>query len=83
MELALIENLQREDLTPLEEAQGYQSLIDQYGMTQEEIARTVGNPGRLLQMPCAFCIFQRTFKSWSPRESFRQVMRGRFSGSKR
>lgn len=42
MELALIENLQREDLTPLEEAQGYQSLIDQYGMTQEEISRTVG-----------------------------------------
>ena len=38
MELALIENLQREDLTPLEEAQGYQSLIDQYGMTQEEMA---------------------------------------------
>ena len=42
MELALIENLQREDLTPLEEAQGYQSLIDQYGMTQEETAKRVG-----------------------------------------
>ena len=58
MELALIENLQREDLTPLEEAQGYQSLIDQYGMTQEEIARTVGksrpavaNALRLLHLP--------------------------------
>ena len=58
MELALIENLQREDLTPLEEAQGYQSLIDQYGMTQEEISRTVGksrpavaNALRLLHLP--------------------------------
>lgn len=58
MELALIENLQREDLSPLEEAQGYQSLIDQYGMTQEEISRTVGksrpavaNALRLLHLP--------------------------------
>jgi ParB family chromosome partitioning protein len=42
MELALIENLQREDLNPVEEAQGYQSLIDTYGLTQEETAKTVG-----------------------------------------
>ena len=58
MELALIENLQREDLSPLEEAQGYQSLMDQYGMTQEEISKTVGksrpavaNALRLLHLP--------------------------------
>jgi len=42
MELAMIENLQREDLNPMEEAEGYKSLIDQYGMTQEQAARSVG-----------------------------------------
>ena len=42
MELALIENLQRQDLNPVEEAQGYQALMDEYGMTQEEAAKQVG-----------------------------------------
>ncbi len=58
MQLALIENLQREDLNPLEEAQGYQSLMETYGMTQEEVAGTVGksrpavaNSLRLLNLP--------------------------------
>ena len=41
-ELALVENLQREDLNPIEEAKGYRSLIDDYGLTQEEAARSVG-----------------------------------------
>ena len=41
-ELALVENLQREDLNPLEEALGYKRLLDEYGMTQEEAARRVG-----------------------------------------
>ena len=41
-ELAMIENLQREDLNPMEEALGYRSLIQQYHMTQEEAARRVG-----------------------------------------
>ena len=41
-ELALIENLQRQDLNPVEEALGYQSLINDYGMTQEEAAGQVG-----------------------------------------
>ena len=41
-ELAMIENLQREDLNPMEEAAGFQSLIDNYHMTQEEAARRVG-----------------------------------------
>ncbi len=58
MELALIENLQREDLTPIEEALGYQTLIDSYGFTQESVAKSMGksrpaitNSLRLLQLP--------------------------------
>ena len=42
MELALIENLQRQDLNPVEEALGYQVLMEQYGLTQEEAASRVG-----------------------------------------
>ncbi len=42
MELALIENLQREDLNPIEEAQGYKALMDTYALTQEEVASKVG-----------------------------------------
>ncbi|MBQ1975635.1 MAG: ParB/RepB/Spo0J family partition protein, partial [Ruminococcus sp.] len=58
MELALIENLQREDLSPLEEAQGYNVLISEHGFTQEEVAKSVGksrpavaNALRLLKLP--------------------------------
>ena len=57
-QLALIENLQREDLNPMEEAYGYQTLMDSYGMTQEETAQvvnksrpTVANALRLLHLP--------------------------------
>jgi ParB family chromosome partitioning protein len=42
MELALIENLQRQDLNPVEEALGYRSLMEDYGLTQEEAAKRVG-----------------------------------------
>lgn len=58
MELALIENLQRENLTPIEEAQGFGVLMDSYGMSQEEVAQVVGrsrsavaNSLRLLNLP--------------------------------
>ena len=58
LEAALVENLQREDLNPLEEATGYQTLIDQSGLTQEEAAKRVGksrstvtNALRLLSLP--------------------------------
>ena len=58
MELALIENLQRQDLNPVEEALGYRSLMEEYGLTQEEAASRVGksrpavaNALRLLQLP--------------------------------
>src|SRR5690606_29872933 len=56
--LALVENLQREALSPLEEAEGYRTLADRFGMTQESIARSVGkdrstvaNFLRLLRLP--------------------------------
>lgn len=56
--IALIENLQREDLTPLEEAKGLQELKDQFSLSQEELAKQVGksrsaiaNTLRLLQLP--------------------------------
>ncbi len=42
LEIALIENLQRKDLTPFEEAEGYRALADRHGYTQEQIAETVG-----------------------------------------
>lgn len=42
MELALIENLQRQDLNPVEEALGYRSLMEDYGLTQDETAKQVG-----------------------------------------
>ncbi len=58
MELALVENLQRQDLNPMEEAEGYQSLMETYGMTQEQAAQRVGksrpavaNALRLLALP--------------------------------
>ncbi len=42
MEFALIENLQREDLTPVEEAMGFRQLIEEYSMSQEQLSRIVG-----------------------------------------
>jgi ParB family chromosome partitioning protein len=42
MEIALIENLQREDLNPLEEAEAFRVLLDQFGLTQEELSRRLG-----------------------------------------
>ena len=41
-EMALVENLQREDLNPMEEARGYRSLMDEFGLTQEGVAQSVG-----------------------------------------
>ena len=60
LELALIENIQRADLNPLEEAYAYQQLMDEFGLTQEEVSRRVGkgrstiaNLVRLLNLPAA------------------------------
>ena len=58
MEIGLIENLQREDLNPVEEAQGYQVLMEEYGLTQDQVAQRMGksrpaitNTLRLLALP--------------------------------
>ena len=58
MQIAIIENLQRENLNPVEEAAGYNDLIEKYGMTQEKVAKMVGrsrsavaNAVRLLALP--------------------------------
>ena len=58
MQIAIIENLQRENLNPVEEAAGYKELIDNYGMTQEQVGKMVGksrsaiaNSIRLLSLP--------------------------------
>lgn len=58
LELALVENIQRADLNPLEEASAYQQLMDEFGLTQEEVAAQVGksrvavaNTVRLLKLP--------------------------------
>lgn len=59
-EIALVENIQRSDLNPVEEAQAYAALIEQYGLTQEEVAGQIGksrssvtNSLRLLELPDA------------------------------
>ena len=58
LEIAIVENVQRTDLNPIEEAQGFQALIDRFGRTQEDIAEAVGksrphiaNMLRLLKLP--------------------------------
>ena len=58
MQIAIIENLQRENLNPVEEAAGYSDLIEKYGMTQEKVAKMVGrsrsavaNAVRILSLP--------------------------------
>lgn len=58
LEIAIVENLQREDLNPLEEARGYQELAQKFGLTQEQVAQKVGrdrstvaNSLRLLSLP--------------------------------
>ncbi|MCL2105891.1 MAG: ParB/RepB/Spo0J family partition protein [Oscillospiraceae bacterium] len=69
MAAALIENLQREDLNPMEEAMGYLRLMEAFGLTQEETARRVGksrpvvaNALRLLRLPEPLCILVREGK---------------------
>ena len=66
LELALVENLQRENLDPIEEAKGYAQLVDQFDLTQEEIAAKVGknratvaNTLRLIKLPAEVQMYVR------------------------
>ena len=77
LQLGLVENLQRADLTAIDEAHGYRRLIGDFGQTQEEIAKTVGksrphvaNTMRLLELPGA-C------RRWCAQASFRPDRRAR------
>ncbi|MDR1065228.1 MAG: ParB/RepB/Spo0J family partition protein [Oscillospiraceae bacterium] len=67
MEISLVENLQREDLNPVEEAAGYRALGDEFGLTQEEISKRMGksrpavaNSLRLLSLPDELLAFIRS-----------------------
>ena len=75
-EIALIENLQREDLNPMEEAVGLSTLMETYGLTQEETAKAVSksrpavtNALRLLHLPAADGRQRTDFRRACPRDS--------------
>lgn len=54
LEVALVENLQREDLNPIEAAEAYLRLQDEFGLTQEEVARRVGRDRSSSRTPCGY-----------------------------
>jgi ParB family chromosome partitioning protein len=69
LEIAIVENIQRQDLNPLEEAEGYRRLLDEFAHTQEDLARVVGksrshiaNLLRLLALPLEVCELLRQGK---------------------
>ena len=60
-ELALIENLQRKDLDFFEEAEGYQRLITEFDLTQEELAKRIGCSQSAIATSCGYCASTRRF----------------------
>ena len=62
LELALVENLQREDLNPMEEAEAFRRLADEFGLTQEEIAARVGRDDRRWPTVCDFLTWMEACK---------------------
>ncbi len=71
MELALIENLQRENLNPIEEAQGYRALIDSYHMTQEQVAKRIGKSRPVVTTSLRLLTL--------PEETLRELTQGRIT----
>lgn len=78
MLFALIENLQREDLTPLEEARGYRTLIETQDFTQEEVSRTVGKIPACSDQRSALLNLRRTSRNCWRTEKFPAGHAGRF-----
>ncbi|MEN6314015.1 MAG: ParB/RepB/Spo0J family partition protein [Clostridiaceae bacterium] len=72
MEIALIENLQREDLNAIEEAEAYEKLMEEYGMTQEDISATVGKSRPAIANSVRLLMLQDKIKS--------KVINGELSG---
>ena len=62
LEIAIIENVQRADLSPIEEAAGYKKLMDNHGHTQEVLSEIVGKSRAMLQILSGFCHCQFRFK---------------------
>jgi len=61
LELTLVENLQREDLNPVEEARAFDRLLNEFHLTQEEVADRTGKIALPSQTPCAFCAWKKRF----------------------
>ena len=62
LEIALVENIQRHDLNPLEEARAFQKLHDDFGLGQEEVAGKVGKDRATMRTPCGSWIFRKRLK---------------------
>jgi len=79
-ELALIENIQREDLNAIEEAEAYQRLIEHHGLTQEELAQRVGKDRSTIANALRLSACRTPSRKRWPRAVFPWGMPGRFSG---
>lgn len=64
MELALVENLQRQDLNPIEEAEGYQTLMEQYQLTQEAVAERVGKSRPAIANALRLLALTQRIRTW-------------------
>ena len=78
-EMALVENLQREDLNPIEEAAGYERLVAEFGYTQEKLADRVGKERSTSRIRCGCCACPKACAGWSRRGGCRWDTRGRCS----
>lgn len=76
--VALLENLQRRNLNPIEEARTYQKILEIDEMTQEELAKTMGKVSQLLQIKLDCCHYLRKFKKLYWMKKFQKDMQGHY-----